>query len=257
MIVQPRCVLLLLPLLCLVSCKQPKETSSDEDPYMVRMDFLERKIAELRDTTERRLQDEKTRRENQLAVMEKSLRDLESRLAGLQSRVEQLGATVTDLEDRLAKAPASPPDTPRAVVPPMPPTPAAPPLPKPPEDSFPIEVSALTPVVVAVRTQASVRVIETGKITRDETGRRVPEVKTETYPIYEYEYRLRFSASNRTPQVVAFQAEAGYGPTGFSLPVGGVLTNGEIRWRAGASLIIRANNQHKIFSAPPPPPPSP
>jgi hypothetical protein len=246
-------------LLLMTACHPAEKVSTADDPYMIRMDFLERKLAELRDTTDRRLQDERTRRENQLAIGDKSVRELETRLNNLESRIAQLEARLSDLESPPAKPPERPPqpDGPIGRVasepaPPLPPTAS-----KTAGDAFPLEISDITPLVITVRTQTSVRVIETGRVTRDEAGRRIPEVKTETYPIYEYEYRLQFDASHRTVRTLNFQAEAGYGPMLFSLPPGGALTKKQVRWKAGASLMIRADGQYRLFDAPPPPPPSP
>lgn len=244
----------LLSIFAFVSCKPAQPSPPAEDPYMIRMDFLERKLNELRDSSDRRVQDERTRRENQIAVLEKSLQDMERRLIQTQAAHDTLKQRVAELEDRVAALRSLPPES-RRLPPSAPSTPPVVPAPSAASDIFPIEILNLTSLSVPVRTQASVRVIETGKMTRDDSGRRVPEMKTETYSVYEYEYRLRFHASNRATRTVSFSCEAGYGPTLFTLAAGEMVTNKEVRWKPGSSLLVRADGQYRLHTAPPPPPP--
>lgn len=244
----------------LSSCHPAEKTAGEPDPYLIRIEFVERKLDELRETTERRFQDERVRRENQLAVQDRTLREMQQQLIQLETKISELSNRLALMEtSRVNRAEVE-------VLPPLPASPsvaAAPPLPpaisvqpaQPAEKGFPLVITDITSFVVRVRTQATVRVVGTGKTVRDEAGRRVPEVKTETHPIYEYEYRLRFTVSNRTPDSVSFQAEAGYGPLVFNLASGESLRGKEIQWKPGASLLIRTENQYRLFPVPPPPPP--
>lgn len=248
----------LLPVLCAVSflssCRPASKPPEAEDPYLLRMDFLEKKISELRDTLDRRLQDERVRRENQLAVLDRSVRDFEGRVASLSAKLDELTARLSELERKASQSSGAAQLVAPSVNNSVPVAASVSAAPRPPEIEFPIHVTDITAAAIPVRTQASVRVLETGRMVRDEKGQRIPEIRSETYPVYEYEYRVRFCASNRAESAVSFVADGGYEVREFTLKPRDKLEGIELRWRPGASLLVRAEGRTRMFAVPPPPP---
>ncbi|OQA29304.1 MAG: hypothetical protein BWY59_00415 [Verrucomicrobia bacterium ADurb.Bin345] len=246
-----RCLLILI-VAATAGCGRPDDSAETPDPYVVRLEQLEEKLADADRSTGAQLDQIQRQLGESSTRARHDVRDLEIRLTAALNKVQQLEATVRALE-AATHAPGSPAPQPLAepeqtqetgpavTTAPTPPTPT---------ESFPVSIRDLLGATVITGTHPSSREVETDEVYRDEFGQKVKRKKTETVVVNEYAYQARFTAENLTDQPVNFTASAGREALDFSLPPGEALEGISVDWTPGSPLTITANGQRKKHTIP-------